>query len=139
MAPRIALGEVTLRLALLLFLAAPSNLGFPNPVMRLLLLLEAALPLCELTEPTLLLLLPPKPCIRLCTSGTHCERQKSCNCKLCCFLTSENSLKIEHNHPRFTVTKPLKGQQCLMSTLAVHVWKVLVRPVVHCGHAACPV
>ena len=54
MAPRIALGEVTLRLALLLFLAAPSNLGFPNPVMRLLLLLlEAALPLCALTELTL--------------------------------------------------------------------------------------
>ena len=80
MAPKIALGEVTLRLALLLFLAAPSNLGFPNPVMRLLLLLAAALPLCELAELTLVLLLPPKPCIRLCTRDTLSDREKSCRC-----------------------------------------------------------
>ena len=70
-APRSALGEVTFRLLALLFLAAPSNLGFPKPVMRPPLLLGAALPLCELTELALVLLLPPKPCIRLCTKARH--------------------------------------------------------------------
>ena len=74
MAPRSALGEVTFRVLALPFLAAPSNRGFPNPVMRPLLLLGAALAPCELTElaaPALLLLLPPKPCIRLCTQARH--------------------------------------------------------------------
>lgn len=81
MAPRIALGEVTFRLLLLLFLAAPSNLGFPKPVMRLLLLLlEAALALCALAELTLWLLLPPKPCIRLCTRGSRLDTLTGCRC-----------------------------------------------------------
>ena len=58
-APRIAFGDVTFTLAVLLFFEGPSNLGFPKPV--ILLLLEAPLPLCELTELTLLLEVPPNP------------------------------------------------------------------------------
>ena len=69
MAPSSALGDVTfMPLTLLLFLFAPSNLGLPKPVMRPLLLLGTALPPCELME-VALLLLPPKPWIRLCSRG----------------------------------------------------------------------
>ena len=66
-APSSAFGEVTfMPPTLLLFLFAPSNLGLPKPVMRPPLLLGTALPPCELME-VVLLLLPPKPWIRLCS------------------------------------------------------------------------